>query len=165
MNTNLIQIIKDYSFLGSVITFENLDSQFIIKDSANQKDIEKCNEYFEFKLPEDYLKILTKANGFILFKIEDFAGFKFLGCNELIKENRFQKENYEEDWDNQIILFCQCLGDAEYLGLRVFDDKSYEILDCEIIELPSKWQTIGTSIDDFIESLLQKKGRKFWLVD
>ena len=168
MRNQLITTIKELSnqsFARTIKTFENFVSEFIVNEGASDEEISICDSYFGFKLPEDYKSFLKEFDGSVFFKIEDFAGFKFLGCVDIVKENKFQKENLGEDWDNQIIIFCACLGDGDYVGIKLLGDNSYEIVDCFMDEMPANWQALGNSIDEFIEKLINEKGRKFWLND
>jgi len=146
-------------------TYEGLTSKFVIKKGASKEDISSCNAYFNFKMPNDYQSLLLKMNGCVLFNVDDIGGFSFFGCDELIKENTFQKVHLEDEWDENIILICSCLGDGDYIGLKVLADDSYEIIDCFHEEVPSNWRTIGSSLDDFLERLTKEKGKKFWLFE
>jgi hypothetical protein len=108
---NYIKKIIDITLRGTILTFENLASLFIMNSGASADDIEKCELYFTKKFPDDYKFFLQEFNGGIFFKIDDYAGFKFLSTEELIKHNDFQKENFGQDWDSEIILLCECIGD------------------------------------------------------
>jgi hypothetical protein len=147
---------------GNVKTYEELDSLFIMKEKALEEDIKKCNAYFKNMLPNDYIMFLRNFNGGVLFQIEDFAGFKFYGTDELIHENLFQRKNFGKDWDDNIILFCLCIGDGECIGFQL-KNGGYEVIHCILDEIPSSWQTIDASFDDFIGKLIVEKGKKYWL--
>jgi len=54
----------------------------------------------------------------LLGKVSDLAGFQFWGCDQLVHENKFQKENFGLDWGERIILICACLGDGDYIGIK-----------------------------------------------
>ncbi len=146
-----------------VETYEGLASTFIPNPGCNKEDLFKCNTYFNNRLPKDYLLFLNIFNGATFFKIDDIGGLKFLGCDELVKENKFQKENSGSDWDDRIIIICICLGAGDYVGLKVIGDSLYEIIDCFGEEVPANWKPIGTSFDGFLERILDEKGRKFYL--
>jgi hypothetical protein len=143
---------------GTILTFENMVSFFIMNKSASNDEIAKCDLHFNRKLSGEYKFFLHNFNGGILFKINDYAGFKFLSIDELIKHNEFQKENFGEDWDPEIILFCECLGDAEYLGFKL-----NKIVYCVMDMLPQEWEIIENSFDTFISKLIEENGRKYWL--
>jgi hypothetical protein len=64
---------------GKVKTFENLVAYFSMNEKASLDDIAKCNQFFNNQLPEDYKVFLQNYNGGILFRIEDFIGYDFLG--------------------------------------------------------------------------------------
>lgn len=152
---NLIERIKRQS---EVRTFENLPStNYINEPLINTPDN-------SFGLPNDYLEFLSYANGATLFMIEDIAGFKFLSLEELVTANDFQKENYGTDWDNDVILFCQILGDNEYLGFKKIKE-GYTIVHCIMEEFPNEWQQINGNFKTLLESILKFKGEKYWLHD
>ncbi len=144
-------------------TFEELDSTFTINVGASDNSIEECERYFNYKVPLDYKTFLRKYDGCVLYQIEDFAGFQFLSTKKLVDENSFQRTNFGEDWSEDIILFCLCIGDAEYIGFKVFSDKTYKIIYCIMDELPDTWKVIDTSFNNFVSKLIEEKGRKYWL--
>lgn len=160
---NYIKEIIDVTLKGTILTFEYLDSLFIMNNGASNDDIAKCNLHFNQKLPIDYIYFLEEYNGGILFKIDDYAGFKLLSTEELIKHNEFQKGNFGQDWDSQIILFCECIGDAEYLGFKLIENGDANIVYCIMDMLPHEWQIVESSFNDFINKLIEEKGRKYWL--
>ena len=118
---------------------------------------------FGNNLPEDYLSFLRNYNGCTFFKVRDLAGFQFWGCDELVRENKFHKENLGVDWDERIVLICSCLGDGDYIGMKTSEDKAYEIVDAFGEEIPANWNSIGNSFSQFLEHLIDQRGRKFWL--
>jgi len=144
-------------------TFEQLESTITMNKGASENDIEECQKYFNFKIPLDYKTFLKKYDGGILYQIEDFAGFQFLSAKKLVDENSFQKKNFGDDWRENIILFCLCIGDAEFLGFKIINDKTYEIIYCIMDELPGTWQVIDKSFSNFVSKLIEEKGRKYWL--
>lgn len=150
---------------GTFKNFENISVGFNLQQSASEEEIDACDSYFNHTLPEDYKSFLREFNGVMLFQVEDIAGFNLLGCKDIVQENELQKGSFGEDWDKSIILFCSCVGDSEYVGLKLTSNKSYEIVDCVMDQLPSTWKTVGNSLDDFINKLIDEKGRKFWLTD
>jgi hypothetical protein len=83
--------------------------------------------------------------------------------DKLRNENHLQRNTYEEVWDNRLTVFCRVLGDGDFLSFRMAVDNSYEILDCYHDEEPQDWRVISNSFNDFAESLLNEKGKRFWL--
>ena len=148
---------------GTVLTFEKLTSLFIMNKEASNDDIAKCDLHFENKLSKEYKLFLQNYDGGILFKIDDYAGFKFLSTEELFKHNKFQRENFGQDWNSEIILFCECIGDAEYLGFKLNENGDSSIVYCIMDMLPQEWHIIESAFDDFITKLIEEKGRKYWL--
>src|ERR1700754_4695561 len=82
-----------------VETYEGIRSHMIVREGASEKEINKCNSFFGNNLPEDYLSFLRNYNGCTFFKVRDLAGFQFWGCDELVRENKFHKENLGVDRD------------------------------------------------------------------
>lgn len=158
---NKIKTTLKQGLSGPITTFENIVSINEMDNGANEEQIKAVIEHY--KLPEDYLSFLKSFNGGILFKIDDIAGFHLFGCDSIKEENEIQMNNYESDWDSNIILFCASIGDDDYLGFKIIDEKNYQILDCNLYESPSNWNVIGNSFPNFISKLIDEKGRKFWL--
>ncbi len=160
---NYIKRIIDITLRGTISTFENLASLFIMNRAASEDDIEKCETSFNKKLPDDYKFFLQEFNGGVLFKIDDYAGLNLLSTEELIKHNNFQKENFGQDWDPEIILFCECIGDAEFLGFKYNENGTINIVYCIMDMLPHEWGIVEHSFDDLINKIIEGKGRKYWL--
>ena len=160
---NKIEKIINDSLETEIETYEGLKSSIIVGAGASEEEINKCDIYFDNKLPNDYLSFLRRYNGCTFFKVSDIGGFQFWGCDELIFHNKFQKENLGSDWDERIVLICACLGDGDYVGIKTNTDDSYEIIDCFGEEIPANWNSIGNSFSDFLEELIDQKGKKFWL--
>ena len=158
-----VETILDSTLQAEIETYEGLKSHIVVRSGASEEEINKCNSYFENKLPEDYLSFLKRYNGGFFFKVNDIGGFQFWGCDELIYQNTFHKENLGNDWDKRIILICACLGDGDYVGIKIHKDNSYEILDCFGEEIPINWKHIGDSFCSFLEKIIDQRGKKFWL--
>ena|SRR5258708_7044962 len=158
-----VKKIVNNSLQAEIETYEGLQSSIILHSGTGEEEIAKCNSYFENKLPNDYLSFLKNYNGGVFFKVSDIGGFLFWGCDELIYQNKFHKENLGSDWDEGIVLICACLGDGDYIGIKVHSDDSYQILDCFGEEIPINWKSIGDSFSEFLEKLIDQKGKKFWL--
>jgi len=160
---NYIKEIIGTDLKGTIVTFEDLVSFFIMNSEASDDEIEESNMYFDRRLPNEYKFFLNHYNGGTLFKIEDFAGFKFLGTNELTRHNEFQRENFGGDWDDRIILFCECIGNAEYLGFKLEEIGSFQIVYCVLDVLPEEWTIVESSFEIFMNKLIEGKGREYWL--
>jgi len=160
---NKIKKILNNSLEIEVETYEGLKASIIVRAGASEEEINKCNSYFANNLPVDYLSFLRNYNGCTFFKVSNLAGFQFWGCDQLVHENKFQKENFGLDWDERIILICACLGDGDYIGIKLNEDRSYEIVDAFGEEIPANWNSIGSSFSEFLENLIEEKGKKFWL--
>lgn len=160
---NYIKEIVGHNLKGTTNSFEDLISFFIMNEGTSNDEIEKCDLYLNKKLPDEYKFFLQNYNGGTLFKVDDHSGFKLLSNKKLINHNQFQRENFDQDWDISIILFCECIGDAEYLGFKIGENGSCQIVYCILDTLPQEWDVIESSFDDFITKLIEEKGRKYWL--
>jgi hypothetical protein len=114
-------------------------------------------------LPDAYVDFLKYANGCTVFNVKDLDGFHFLGTADIGQENKALKGSYEEYWDDSITIFCTILGEGNYIGFRMSESKTYEILDCFHEYVPAQWEIISGSFDAFLEKLIDLKGEKFWL--
>lgn len=121
----------------NVVTYEGLSSEVLMNGPASEKDIVDIEHALRKKIPDDYLTFLKNYNGGILFKFEDLGGFRFFSTQEIVKGNVFQKKQFGDDWDDDILLFGQGLGDDEYVGFRCHSDR-YEILDCVMDMMPDE---------------------------
>jgi hypothetical protein len=160
---NKVKEIVKGSFEAEIETYEGLTSRIVVSNGASEGEINKCNSYFNNKLPEDYLMFLQNYNGSTFFKVSDISGFKFWSCEELIQQNSYHKGNLGKDWDERIILICTCMGDGDYIGIRVHNSESYEIIDCFGEETPANWNSIGNSFSDFLRELIDQRGKRFWM--
>jgi len=158
----LINKVIDPSLKGEILTYENLKSTFEMNIAASDLDIDKCRVTLEAGLPNDYEFFLRNFNGGKLFLVDDFAGFKLLGTEELINHNKFQQENFGEDWDKHVVLFCEIIGDAEYLGFKI-DKEKVQIVFCIMDTLPSEWQAIDDTFDILIQKIILSNGAKYWI--
>lgn len=158
-----IEEIVHGNLTGDVLTFEGLASSFIFNKGVNEEELFKCKGYFKDLIPDDYINFLKFYNGGVLYKVEDFAGFKFLSVNELIQCDIFQKENFSEDWNDNIVLFCEILGDNEFIGYMANENGNVELAYYIMDLLPEHWDKIEGSFEDFMSELIIEKGRKFWI--
>lgn len=127
MKQYLTEIEQFLEHKENVITYEGLVSTVIMNPSASVNEIIDCEKHLSLKINEDYISFLKHYNGGTIFMIEDFAGYKLFSTKEILKENIFQRENFGVDWNNDILLFCLCIGDNEYLGFKRKENR-YEII-------------------------------------
>jgi len=161
---NLIQKLENLFKTEVILTnSENMPVSCISNGSISEDRLKSFTADLEFKLPKDYLDFLKIFNGCTIFNYDDLAGFKFLGTEDLRNGNLNQKERYEDLWDESIIVFCEELGSGDFISFRQRDDEGYEILDCCHDDLPKDWIVISNSFNDFLEKLIDGKGRPYWL--
>jgi hypothetical protein len=145
------------------IDYENLPVIFRKNPGAADEDIAAMIFDKKQRFPEDYIDFLRKFNGCTLFTYQDLGGFEFLGTAGILKENHLQRLTYEEDWDDNLTVFCNLIGDGDFLSFRVHEDHSYSVVDCYHDDIPKNWKVIANSFDDFLNQLIDQKGRRFWL--
>ncbi len=164
ISQNLIEKLENLFSTEIVLTNnENMPVTCISNGSISDDNLELFNKDFKIKLPKDYLNFLKRFNGCTIFNYENLAGFKLLGTENLRNSNLNQEEIYEDLWDESIIVFCEEFGSGDFISFRNQDDGSYEILDCCHDDLPKDWAVISNSFNDFLEKLIDFKGRPYWL--
>jgi hypothetical protein len=154
---------KLFGLKSDYLGHEELIVTFSRNTGATKEEISFLDLEPDIKIPKDYLDFLTKYNGCTLFQFEDLGGFKFLGTADLKNEIAFQKEIYEEEWDERITVFCNLICDGDFISFKNFEDGTYEIIDCYHDDLPKNWTFISNSFDDFLEKLIDAKGYRYWL--
>jgi len=145
------------------LTYEGLNSCIIMNSPASEVRIADCKNKLFIEIPEEYITFLSYFDGGTIFKIEDFAGLKLFGVEELISENSFQKKNFGEEWDDSILLFSVFLGDNEYLGFKFDRFNRYTIVHAIMELVPGEWNIIEVRFDDLMDKFLEAKGKKYWL--
>lgn len=143
--------------------YEGLPVLFRKNKSATQQEISHLISKDHLKVPADYLRFLQATNGCVLYQYQDLGGFEFLGTNEIEKENRIQRQTYGQEWDDRLTVFCNVLGDGDFLSFRLRPDNNYDILDCDHDESPDNWNVISHSFNDFLKGLIDGNGKRFWL--
>ncbi|HEY9262157.1 SMI1/KNR4 family protein [Chitinophaga sp.] len=165
MNDTLLNKIKNIERNPSdekILTDEGLEATFTFNKGATENGIAEADGFFKNNIPTEFIEFLKLYNGCILFNVDGIGGFQIFSDDKLVSENKFQKLNFEDDWDDNVIIFCSCIGDGDYIGFRLLND-GYEIIDCFGEEIPLNWLAIETSFDVFLEKLIDHKGGKYWL--
>ena len=167
MRTDLLTQLKNLfqTDSGFTISFEGLKVVSEANIGASELELQKMSSYLSYTPPEEYIEFLRNFNGCDIFRYDNIDGFSFLSTQKVIQTNHNLKEEYGTDWDNNIIVFCECIGEGNYIGFRAKNQKNYEIVDCFHEYLPSEWKNISFSLESFLENLLNSKGKKFWLSD
>jgi len=145
------------------IDYEALQVTFEKNSSATLQDIASMSADTKIKLPKYYLDFLQLFDGCVLFKYQDLGGFEFLGTKDISKETELQRQTYEEDWDDSLTVFCRLICDGDFISFRNKSDGSYDILDCYHDDIPANWTTITNSFENFLERLVDEKGKRYWL--
>jgi len=144
-------------------SFEGLLVSFSKKTGASEEELARHVDIDGVNIPQDYVSLLRNYNGFSLFEFEDIGGFKFYGAEEVNNETRFLKKSYGADWDNSLIIFCNIIGNGDFIAFRTYPNGTYDILDCYHDDVPANWIKICDSLDEFIEMLINSKGDLYWL--
>lgn len=141
-------------------SYEGIRVTFEANPGSYPSDIKSISK---LKIPSDYSDLLAQHNGFTLYKYEDLGGLQFLGSDKIKAETQLQKETYEDEWDDRIIVICNVIADGDFIGLKIYENGGYELLDCYHDEEPQKWKVITDSLDDFLIKLIDSKGERYWL--
>jgi len=137
---------------------------FQINEPALKNELEKVINELRFSLPESYVEFLSKFDGGDFYNYEDLDGFRFFGTKDIVKMNENIKNEYEDDWINEILIFAECIGEGNYLGFKFENNcDRYKVLDCFHEELPSNWVSFAENFDEFLEKLVLNNGNKYWL--
>ena len=113
-------------------------------------------------MPKEYMEFLSFSNGMELFNYDEIDGVKLLSLNEIENYTSYGKNTFEEDWQDNVLFFAKIIGEDNYLGFRMKENK-YEVIDCYFEELPSEWNIVAESFDDFLEKYITNNGEKFWI--
>jgi hypothetical protein len=113
-------------------------------------------------IPTQYIELLKFSDGIELYNYENVDGLVLFGLNEMIHYTQYAKNTYDEEWQDNIVIFAKIIGEDNYLGFRIKDYK-YEILDCYFEEAPLEWRTISNDFDDFLVKYIHMNGEKFWI--
>lgn len=113
-------------------------------------------------IPDQYVEFLLFSDGMELFNYDNLDGLKLLSLQEIEQYTNYCKNTFEEDWQDNIIIFAKIIGEDNYLGFRLYDN-CYEVIDCYFEELPSDWEVIDGQFDDFLKNYITGKGNKFWI--
>ena len=145
------------------IDYEKLVVLFHRNPGATNEEIALMTSDKKQKFPKDYINFLRKFNGCTLFTYQGLGGFELLGTASILKENNLQRLTYEDDWDNNLTVFCNVIGDGDFISFKNNEDDSYSIIDCYHDDNPKNWKVISDSLDDFLNKLIAEKGKRFWL--
>ncbi|WBL23858.1 SMI1/KNR4 family protein [Zunongwangia sp. HRR-M8] len=145
------------------LDYDGLVVQFKKKEGALTKHLDMIKSKSNLSLPPEYLNFLKYTDGCSLYKYEDIGGFEFLGTRELNQQNELQKDTYEEDWDDNLTVFCNVIGDGDFISFRKNPNFIYDILDCYHDDSPHNWKIIDNSFESFMEKLIEAKGERYWL--
>ncbi len=137
-----------------------LEMNIDMKSEAQEHEI---NGILYLNLPKTYIDFLKEYNGGRLFDLQGIDGFEFFGTNNILSINNSIKEEYQDDWLDNIIIFAECIGEGNYLGFKTISINEYEIIDCFHEEIPINWNSIGNSFELFLEELISVNGKKFYL--
>ena len=128
-----------------------------------QEDITAMTLDGKSRIPKDYIDFLKVFDGCTLYRYKDLGGFEFLGTSDILKETDLQRQIYEEDWNNDITVFCRLICDGDFISFKNNSDGTYDILDCYHDDKPQNWKVISNSFDNFLERLIDETGRPYWL--
>jgi SMI1 / KNR4 family (SUKH-1) len=142
LNKNLLDSLNiRFGQEGGFMDYEGLEVVFEKNSPATLQDVTSTLLENGIKIPNDYLDFLQLFNGCKLFKYQDLGGFEFLGTNDISKETELQKQTYEDDWNDNLTVFCKLICEGDFISFRNNSNGSYDILDC----YTSRRQVLGMS--------------------
>lgn len=113
-------------------------------------------------LPNQYVDFLLFSNGMELYNYKNIDGLLLLSVKDIERFTQYARNTFEEDWEENIVIFAKIIGEDNYLGFKI-DENGYEVLDCYFEELPFEWSSIAHSFDEFLVKYIEGDGRKFWI--
>lgn len=141
---------------------KNIEVTFQLNPSASYNEIVYMEQSIGKILPKEYKEFLLLYNGARLYDYEGIDGFQLLSCSEIVKANSLAKATFEEDWNDYLIIFAKYIGESNYLAFNISDDNQ-NVIDCYFEELPSDWVSIAKNFNEFLLSLFEFSGNKYWL--
>ena len=113
-------------------------------------------------IPKQYIEFLLYSNGMELYNYDNIDGLKLLSIQELETHTDYSINTFEDDWQDNILIFAKIIGEDNYLGFRI-NDQYCEIIDCYFEQMPSDWEVIDGTFDEFLTKYLISNGNKYWI--
>ncbi|MCM1327415.1 MAG: SMI1/KNR4 family protein [Bacteroidales bacterium] len=134
-----------------------------VAESANEEELQYVTNVCQ--IPSSYVKFLSIYNGARLFDYDGIDGLQLLSSKAILHYTQYAKNTFEEEWDDEIIIFAKIIGEDNYLGFKTLDkdNENYVVLDCCFEVCPKEWRIIETSFDEFLSKYLLSNGDKFWV--
>lgn len=158
MKMQLCQNTNKLDSEGNIISVKNQ-----LNMPAESRELELIQNKLQLQIPDQYREFLINYNGAMLFNYDNIDGLNLLSIQDVLKYTLYAKNTFEEDWINNIIVFAKIIGEDNYLGFKVINDNTYQIVDCYFEQLPKEWREINLSFDEFLVSFILKQGKKFWI--
>ena len=133
----------------------------IINKNPAYNDCRKDYNFIKI-IPKEYVDFLSFSNGMELYNYDDIDGVRLLSLEEMEEYTLYAKNTFEDNWQDNILIFAKIIGEDSYLGFKLYEMK-YEIVDCYFEVLPSEWSVIGENFDDFLQKYISKNGDKYWI--
>lgn len=131
---------------------------------SKEEEVLKLLKSYSFNFPLSYIDFLKRINGGTLYNYDNLDGYNFYSVNELKNINNSFTIEFSDDWDNNIFIFAECIGEGNYLGFRFKQESmEYEIIDCYHEDIPKDWESIEYDFNVFLDKLTHYKGKKYWL--
>ena len=129
---------------------------------TNIEDIGTVERQIKLLIPKQYIEFLLFSNGMELYNYDNIDGLKLLSLQEIEMYTAYSRNTFEEDWQDNILIFGKIIGEDNYLGFKIYEEY-YEIVDCYFEQLPSEWETIDGTFDGFLTKYLTGNGNKYWI--
>ncbi len=135
---------------------------------ADQTSIRALQKSIGVKLPKAYIEFLLIHDGAVLFSDMQYGqwGIILYGTSQLVKKQQYWQEIYSHTWRENYVVFGESLGDTDIL---VFDmnqatigRQDVAVIDGDAGYLPTDWNRISFSFEDWLDHLFVAQGSKFW---
>ena len=106
MNT-LIDKIKTLPLISQkIIGSETVTVTFTFNLPSSIDKILGIEKELGCRIPEEYRIFLLACDGCSLYNYDNIDGLKLLSSSEIVKYTDLNKDIYEDEWDNNIIIFA-----------------------------------------------------------
>jgi hypothetical protein len=128
---------------------------------AFEADIEDVQNSLGKRLPEEFLQFWRNSDGANLYLNDSGLHGVGVASTELMAELQTEEaENYGRAALSPFAVFARVNGSGDFLA---FDLASGAVVDGVHAEQPHEWRPIATSFVDWLDRLVEARGRYYWL--
>lgn len=139
----------------------SVTKKFTYREPATDKSFQDLSTS-GISIPDGIRQLLRISDGFEIYNFQGVDGYKVFSTDELLGINKLVSDSYGDEWNEQFLVFAECIGDGTYLAVKRAQDGD-EVVDCFLEVDPSEWEMISPNVDEFFAQLIKSNGQKFWL--